>query len=64
MIYGNLKQKLTFNYAKIDMPLYTKWNLCHFILQLWLRTNEVKNTVRENLKTVSPNPKYNGFKKV
>ena len=34
-----------------------------FILQLWLRANEVKNTVRENLKTVSLYPKYAGFKK-
>ena len=28
-----------------------------------LRTNEVKNTVCENLKTIRPNSKYTGFKK-
>ena len=33
------------------------------MLTLWLRANEDKNTVRENLKTVSLNPKYAGFKK-
>ena len=28
-----------------------------------VKANEVKNTVRKNLKTVGPNPKYTDFKK-
>ena len=45
------------------MPLYTKFNLRHFIFQPGLRADEVESTVLKNIKTLSPNPKYSDFKK-